>query len=136
MLYKEDYSVRDWFFCKGWLNFNKDAVATVLCWPAGLKTSFLYELITLCSKQSLKGSELIFSNYFDYVINFLHEPNHSSSESIVCICFGLFVILSLIFCLSLVTMMSMHSQNGAAFKCFKVVCEEVDMKTCFFYIEI
>ena len=60
------------FFCKGWLNSNKDVLVIILFWQASLDTFIYGGLVLLkslnvselihCSKLTFTGSQLIFSN--------------------------------------------------------------------------
>ena len=63
-------------------------------------------------------------------------PDYSDLDRIICIYFGVFAILTLIFCLSWGTKLNKHNQNGAVSESYKAIYEEAETRTCFFYIKI
>ena len=72
----------------------------------------------ICSKRSFTGSQSIFSNPFRPTWILLFK-----FKQMVCIYFGIFAILNLIFCLSWSTKLSKRNRNGAVLGSYKATCE-------------
>ena len=91
---------------KGWFNFSKEVLVVVLGSPASSNTSFIYGRLVLLQKSN--GIELTIcwtgrwpaANYYYYFfwIHFAYmSPIIQIQKKNVCIYFGVFVILALIF---------------------------------------
>ena len=108
----------------------------VLDWSACLNTSFIYRgfeslqnlneiELTICLKWSFTGSQLIFSNSFS-----LYKPSYSNLDQIVCICFGVFAVLSLIFLNCILNTVLFRLYIGATTRKISVVWEK-SWRYCF-----
>ena len=89
---------------KGWFNFSKEALVVVLGWPATSNTSFIYGRLVLLQKSN--GIELTICStghwradnyfFFEFILPYM-SPIIQIQKKNVCIYFGVFVILALIF---------------------------------------
>ena len=83
--------------------------------------------------QNLKDIELII--YLKRSITAsLYAPYYSNLDRIVCIYFGVFAVLTLIFCLSWGTKLNKLNQNGTVSERYKAISEEAETKTCFYSV--